>query len=213
MSEEGKVRMMVIPIVAMLAVTMVVAGWQHGEEQLEIDVDEGYDEIVIPEEMIKIPEGENVTGTYPQNKSMATTYVNNESSLEFEVEPEAVVSDPRRHSVHFTLKARGEFDEDLEIEDFQFQVVQEVGDTYSLGNTANISGLTLWEYSKQREHPESYGFDVDSNEFTAEIDYVWTISREDWGEPHTVELEAIVGGLSEDVSVGIDVHFEGSDEA
>ncbi|MFP4142644.1 MAG: NosD domain-containing protein [Thermoplasmata archaeon] len=32
MSEEGKVRLMVIPIVAMLAVTMIVAGWQQSEE-------------------------------------------------------------------------------------------------------------------------------------------------------------------------------------
>ncbi len=208
-SEKNKTRLMVIPIVAMLAVTMVVAGWQHEEEQLEIDVDEGYDEIVIPEE--EVP-AENEVENYPQNKSMATTYVNNESSLEFEVEPIYVGRTKRQQSTRFNLQARGEFDEDLEIEDFQFQVVQEVGDTYSLGNTANISGLTLWEYSKQREHPESYGFDVDSNEFTAEIDYVWTISREDWEEPHTLELEAIVGGLSEDVTVSIDVHIEGGNE-
>jgi len=32
-SEDGKIRMMVIPIVAMLVVTMVVAGWQYEEEQ------------------------------------------------------------------------------------------------------------------------------------------------------------------------------------
>ena len=206
-SEKNKTRLMVIPIVAMLAVTMVVAGWQHEEEQLEIDVDEGYDEIVIPEE--EVP-AENEVENYPQNKSMATTYVNNESSLEFEVEPIYVGRTKRQQSTRFNLQARGEFDEDLEIEDFQFQVVQEEGYAYSLGNTA--SGLTLWEYSKRQEHPESYGFDVDSNEFTAEIDYVWTISREDWEEPHTLELEAIVGGLSEDVTVSIDVHIEGGNE-
>jgi len=209
--------MMVIPIVVMLALTMVVAGWQY-EEEVEIDVDEGYDEIVIPEEEIKIPEGENVTGTYPQNKSVATTYVNNESYLEFEVELEVITSSPRRHSIRFELQVRGEFDEDLEIEDFQFLAVQAGGFgenaySYISGNYINTSGLSGWELSKQREQPESYGFDVDSNEFTAKMGYTWLIDRENWGEPHTLEFAAIVGGLSENVSVGIDVHFDGSDEA
>ena len=33
MSEEGKVRLLVISIVAMLAVTMVVAGWLHDDQE------------------------------------------------------------------------------------------------------------------------------------------------------------------------------------
>ncbi len=214
-SDEGKARFMVIPIVAMLAVTLVVAGWQYEEEDpIEVDVDEGYDEIVIPEE--KIP-AENEVENHPQNQSVATTYVNNESYLEFEVEPESVMSCEWRRSIFFNFRAKGEFDEDLEIEDFGFLAVETEGgpelNSYDyLSNTANISEGSDWEYSKQHQEPRSFGFDVDSNEFTAEIDYTHSIVRENWEEPHTLELEAIVGGLAEEVSVSIDVHVEGGDE-
>jgi len=33
LSEEGKARLMVVPIVVMLAVTMVVAGWLHEDQE------------------------------------------------------------------------------------------------------------------------------------------------------------------------------------
>jgi len=33
MSEDGKIRLMVVAIVAMLAVTLVVAGWQYEDQE------------------------------------------------------------------------------------------------------------------------------------------------------------------------------------
>ena len=197
---------------------MVVAGWQHEEEQVDIDVVPGHGEIIIPEEEIPGEDKGNVTGTYPQNKSIATTYVNNESYLEFEVKPESVMSDNWRHRINFKLRARGEFEEDLEIDDFQFLAVESDGgfilNSYNYhGPTANLSGVSPWEYSKQQEQPYSFGFDVDSNEFTAEIGTDWAIVRENWRDAFTLEMKAIVGGLAEEVSVSIDVHVEGGDEA
>lgn len=45
MSEEDKMKLIAVAVVALLAVTLVVAGWQQGEEQVEIEVevDEGYE--------------------------------------------------------------------------------------------------------------------------------------------------------------------------
>ena len=200
--------MMVVPIVAMLAVTMVVAGWQQGGEQ-DIDVVPGHGEIIIPEE--EIP-GEGGPETYPQNKSIATTYVNNESYLEFEVKPMYVYCTEREHGMRLKLQARGEFDENLEIEDFQFIATPSDGFFTFQPSFANLSGVSPWEYSKQRKQPESFGFSVDSNEFTVEITYFWGINREKEGDTFTLELEAIVEGLSEDVSVNVDVYFERGDE-
>ncbi|MFW5945713.1 MAG: hypothetical protein ACOCTN_02425, partial [Candidatus Natronoplasma sp.] len=111
LSEEGKVRLMVIPIVAMLAVTMLVAGWQQEKKPVQIEVDEGYDEIVIPEE--EQPD-EGGPATTPQNKSIVTTNVNNESYLEFEVEPRSVkIGDYM--TVRLKLSAEGYFEEELDI--------------------------------------------------------------------------------------------------
>ncbi len=208
MSEEGKARLMVIPVVAMLAVTMMVAGWQQGgDDEVEIDVAPGHGELIIPEE--KIPEKGEVEN-YPQNKSIVTTYVNNESSLELEVEPMYVTSPADEHNVRFKFRATGEFDEDLDIENLKFVATPSDGIFTFEGGFANISGGTL---IKQEWPPESFVYVLDSNEFTAEVTYSWTIHREKEGDSFSLEVEAIVGGLSEEVSASIDVHFERGDKA
>jgi len=61
---------MVIPIVAMLAVTMVVAGWQY-EEQVEIDVDEGYEEMAVT--VPPTPEDEVRSKNFRDNESYRVT--------------------------------------------------------------------------------------------------------------------------------------------
>ncbi len=87
MSEEGKVRMMVIPIVAMLAVTMVVAGWQY-EEQVEIDVDEGYEEMTVtvpptPEDEVR---SRNFREEGPYRATARSEINDGEGFLEIDVE-------------------------------------------------------------------------------------------------------------------------------
>jgi len=72
MSDEGKARFMVIPIVVMLAVT-IVARWHHQEP---IDVDEAYEELEVDHRenfveerglMDKYHEDETITAVTPVN--------------------------------------------------------------------------------------------------------------------------------------------------
>ena len=222
-SEENKVRMMVVSIVAMLVVTMVVAGClEEGEEQVEIDVDEGYDEIVIPEE-----EQPNEGGpeTYPQNQSIVTTNVNNESSLEFEVEPMEIMRGEGRMFVTIKLSAEGTFEEELDVSTFKFRA-SEKEESESPFNSVEfqtrytqIDGGERWppheqQIGKAMVGPGNFaydGYDLNSNEFSVETMLYWEIDSENIGEEFTLQLEAIVGGLSEDVPATIDVHLEGGD--
>lgn len=55
------------------------------------------------------------------------------------------------------------------------------------------------------------GYDLDSNEFTVETLLYWEIDSEDRGEEFTLQLEAIVDGLSEDVPATVDICLEGGD--
>ena len=223
MCEEGKVKLIVLAIVAMLAVTLAVAGWQHEEEDpIEVDMDEGYDEIVIPEE--EQPE-EGGPETYPQNQSIVTTNVNNESSLEFEVEPMEIMRGEGRMFVTIKLSAEGTFEEELDVSTFKFRA-SEKEESESPFNIARfhpeysqIDNGERWPYHEQQKGgamvgPGNFvyeGYDLDSNEFSVETMLYWEIDSENIGEEFTLQLEAIVGGLSEDVPATIDVHLEGGD--
>jgi len=221
MSEENRIRLKVLTIVAMLAVTMVVAGCLEEEDPIEVDVDEGYDEIVIPEE--EQPDEDLVT-TLPQNKSTVTTIVNNGSSLEFEVEPRSVKRGDYM-TVRLKLSAEGTFEEELDVSTFKFRA-SEKEESESPFNIARfhpeysqIDNGERWSHDEQQQGsamvgPGNFvheGFDLDSNEFSVETMLYWEIDSENIGEEFTLQLEAIVGGLSEDVPATIDIRLEGGD--
>ncbi|MFW6142518.1 MAG: hypothetical protein ACOC53_08175, partial [Candidatus Saliniplasma sp.] len=203
--------------------TMVVAGWQQEEEeQVEIEVDEGYDEIVIPEE--EQPDEDLVT-TYPQNKSTVTTNVNNESSIEFEVEPRSVKRCDRVMTIRLKLSAEGYFEEELDISTFKFRASEKEESEKPFNGVefqtryTQIDKGERWPPDEQQTgsamvgpgHFAHDGYDLDSNEFSVETMLYWEIDSENIGEEVTLQLEAIVGGLSEDVPATVDICLEGSD--
>ena len=196
------------------------------ESKTEITVDEGYDEIVIPEE--EQPDEndvENVTGTNLQNKSVVTTIVNNESSLEFEVEPRSITKSLDLMQVRIKLSAEGYFVDELDVSTFEFRA-SEKEDSESPFNGvlfhpeySQIDNGERWPHHEQQigkamigpEHFAYDGYDLDSNDFSVETMLYWEIDPENIGEEFTLQLEAIVGGLSEDVPATVDICLEGGE--
>ena len=134
LSEEGKARLMVVAIVAMLAVTMVVAGWQYEEEseQPEIDVDEGFDEITIKNE--EIPDiGKTRHRDFEENRTIVTTEVNGNSSLTFELEVWTIFSGEESRRVSLDLRVEGDFDSNLNPDMFYL-----TGEVYG-GDTSHLN--------------------------------------------------------------------------
>jgi len=212
---------MVVAIIAMLLVTMLITGCLEEEDPIEVDVDEGYDEIVIPEEE---QPGEDLVITYPQNQSIVTTNVNNDSSLEFEVEPRSVKRGDYMN-VRLKLSAEGYFEEELDLSTFKFRASEKEESESPFNGVefqtsySQITGGERWPHHEQRTGgamvgPGNFvheGYDLDSNEFSVETMLYWEIDSENIGEEFTLQLEAIVGGLSEDVPATIDVHLEGGE--
>jgi len=136
--------MMVVPIVAMLAVTMVVAGWQY-EEQVEIDVDdqEAFDEVTI--ENNKLPDKEEPV-TNLQNESVATVvYINEKSYLEFEVEPRSITLDSEGYRVTMRIQTESVLTEELNPERFIIEA-EGIGKNLSAGeNTVAFQYSVLEE--------------------------------------------------------------------
>ncbi len=120
MSEEGKVRLLVISIVAMLAVMMVVAGSQQREH--ELDVEEGYDEMDIE----YVEPGQAIPPTEDDKKMRnvtAVTEINEEDGiLEFSVETKMIScgGDPTHNTVSLGLLVEGYFDDNLSPDSIRF---------------------------------------------------------------------------------------------
>ncbi|MFW5953107.1 MAG: hypothetical protein ACOCSJ_02995 [Candidatus Natronoplasma sp.] len=216
MSEEGKVRLMVIPIVAMLAVTMIVAGWQY-EEQVEIDVDEGYDEMQINyvEPGKAIPPTED--GREMENATAATEIEDGEAILEFDVETEEIScgGHPTRTDVRLGLLVEGDFNESLSPDSIRFSVELVNETTESLitfdfyKGYIEADGATLWPIEDIRSggkgsEPAYLGFDINEDEFTIRNEISWDIYDEDLGT-YTLELSAEIEGLSEEITSTVQV--------
>jgi len=219
-SDKNRPRFTLV-VILLIFVSITAYSLNNAESKQKITVDEGYDEIVIPEE--EQPDEDLVT-TIPQNKSIVTTNVNNESSLEFEVEPRSVKRGDYM-TVRLKLSAEGYFVDELDVSTFKFRA-SEKEESERPFNGVNfmtsynqIDGGERWPPHEQQPGkwmvgPEDFahdGYDLDSNEFSVETMLYWEISPENIGEEFTLQLEAIVGGLSEDVTATIDIRLEGGE--
>ena len=220
MTEEGKVRLMVIPIVAMLAVTMVVAGWQH---EGPIEWEKGYDEITV--EVPPPPEEESNMRTYYENESyraMSTSYVNGEEGyLELEIAPWKWIGDVESgYWVGIELETKGEFPSEYSLDELilKAQVIESpaIEENYNDWLTASwdSEGLDLWGFEKNNpgsvgEEKSFIGADVEDNNFSSNVrlinehSYKGSLAE----EPITLEIKAILRGLAEEVRATTRVSF------
>ena len=196
---------MVIPIVAMLAVTMVVAGWQYEEEseQPEIEVQRGENET----EISYARKGEP---SVDYNRSvMANTTVDGETALEFEVFNMAAGTAGGYHWTFIKLTAEGSLPEGLDPEEFRFEASEDGNISRSIFFERESSMIDNGSVRDDLDMGPKEIFDLDENEFKAESEVLWRIPEKNLGEPCTLELTAVIDGLSEEVSASIEVHIEG----
>ncbi|MEF8833102.1 MAG: hypothetical protein V5A66_06270 [Candidatus Thermoplasmatota archaeon] len=220
MKEKNKIRMMVVPVVAMLAVTMVVAGWQY-EEQVEIE--EGYDEMSI-EYVGKEKDGvsfrNETTGEYEKNAT-AITYVDGEENyLKFDVIARDITGPGNDQRLRLILDVEGRFDQEYNLDEFMFTMRAIEGENVSRSHQDFDMGfleedyLDLWPYEDllmgSRGTEKSFlGFDLEENEFSGEVQVTWTINEPYPEESHTLRLKSVVRGkLSEDVGATVDVNVQ-----
>jgi len=225
-SETTKIRVMVLPIIAMLAVTMIVAGYRDEGKQIEIEVEEYPDELNI-EPVNESDDGTGIDGRNlrPKNVTGVTT-VNNESQLSLRVEPLSRFIEgrpsPSTQFLQSDFQVSGAFEGDLDLETLRIEVTETQSKESSwvqfLIQELEIDEGERWpekEFSAGETFPtpddKAYvGFDIDSNEFVANGRIQWE-SRNIEGN-FTLQLQAIVeGNFSEEVVSTVELHIEGSD--
>ncbi|MFP4051661.1 MAG: hypothetical protein ACLFVB_07990 [Thermoplasmata archaeon] len=219
MSEKTKVRLMVIPIVAMLAVTMVVVGWQQGEEQVEIEIEEELGELTI--EHLAMDDQPAVLGD--EVNTTGSAIVNNESHLELKADPIKIEPGGEAERIYIHLTAEGTFEEELDVDTFKFTGSEMVNNEPPFNGiqfetiSSQIVGGEIWPSDEQRggvraaspEHYAYQGYDLESNEFVVENVLYWSFPEENVGEESSLEIQAVVHGLSEDVTATVQVNIEG----
>jgi len=231
-SEDTKPRLIVVAIVTMLAVTMVVAGWQHEEEQ-EIDVEEHPSELTL-ENHLQPPESPTGGGlrVISNLSSTSTIYVDNQGYLEFEVTPISISNEEATERelqwIRIELQVQGDFDEDLNIDTLKTIAVEDekreprFTSVNFLMPFSEFDGVDEWSEDEHNragsltspEEPVYLGHDIDSNEFTVEHRLEIARPLEEVGENLTMEFQAVVdGNISEEVVSTVHFNVEGIDES
>ncbi|MFP4002002.1 MAG: hypothetical protein ACLFU5_08895 [Thermoplasmata archaeon] len=214
MTEEGKVRLMVIPIVAMLAVTMIVAGWQQEEP---IEVEEGYGEMSI--EYFNKTDN-NMGREFSSKNATAVTNVNGENNtLELEVTPLTIWAASGRQSIRFKIEVKNDFEQNFNPkkllltakgpdEESNYENTLHFSRSYS-----NVSGLVPWpgercEIGKRGNETAFIGYDIKENHFSVKTRTIWDIPKGNWNNTYTLTFQSLIKGMSEDVKATIDVNIK-----
>ena len=199
-SEENKVRVMVLPIIAMLVVTMIVAGYR--DEGEGIDVDEGFDEISLE----YLPENSSPI-SYPSDAAISNTSINYESLMELHVEPISMWSINYSQTIRLRITVKAMLEAELEPDYIILENEVSDSSTDFMLTKTSINNESISEYHPQTDTIRRLGAYIHTNEFIFETLLQWDIQEEFWGEPLTLEIKATLGGLSEEVPATVHVHL------
>jgi len=216
MSEDTKPRLIVVAIVVMLAVTMVVAGWQY-EEEREIEVDEGYDEINVT-----VPPSQNFRDNESYRVTARSEINDGEGYLEIDVIAGKWIELPKmsrfhldNHFINIDGQLGSEYNPDRltveaqlinspALERKERRELLRLKYWHSEGSGEEgleTCSLEKMEYSNLGEEAFVY-YEVEENNFSVEhlvmdSEHNYNYSLVD--EPITIEYRAILEGLQEEV--------------
>ncbi|MGM0509570.1 MAG: hypothetical protein ACQESD_00380 [Thermoplasmatota archaeon] len=200
----------VVPVVVIAA----VAGYYLYPVEEPLRIEEGFAEIWLED----LPGPGEPAKNYDNVSATATTYINNDSYMKFEVITRETICTERRRITGIELKSDVLLSEDLNPDNFKF--------TFRLIETENLEdnyghfqkAYTVTENAsfgyEERVSRASHvlNFEVNSNSFEVETHLNWDIWNTSWGYPATLEVTASLGGLSEDVVATVHVHIVGEGE-
>jgi len=193
----------VVAIVVMLAVTMVVAGWQQSEEQIPIEVEEDFDEKTLEytPDLLEPTSFINVSSS-----AEASSQIDGEEALELNAT--VYHYDPRlidEALIPGDITVNGNISSELDPEKLviESEIVEapepdKLGH-YWLPSQWESDGLDSDE-DNMRSSDEQLISDVEKNNFSAGIRFYKIYFTDYFEEPTTIEFRAILQGLSEEVT-------------
>ncbi len=189
-----------------------VVGYQLVQEEESIDVDEGFAEMTVEYQPTSGP-----SRSYMRS-STATTHINDNSSLELNLTFAVVLPTDRRHEILIGLDVEGDFEEDLLPKTLEFRARGHEGINVSSnlylfrsipGEVIGCSIRGGYGEGGWGTDTATVGFDIDSPHFgVRSTEMYWIIPTSNVYNPYTLEIQAVVGGLSEEVVATVHVHID-----
>ncbi len=186
----------------------------ENENKMKISVDEGYEEISVE----YLPETNVVESNYDNYSVTATTYINNESTLKLKLKLESIVVTDRVQTVRYSVTVTGEIEDNLEPEKLKIMPFR--------NKTSGAKPVTIYNFNNNFLDTMNASF-VDSkiggdlnydlfkiknSDFKAHTLLLWDIPIEKCGNPYTLHNKAVLEGLSQDVTVTVDLNIQGAFE-
>ncbi|MGM0511051.1 MAG: hypothetical protein ACQESD_08050 [Thermoplasmatota archaeon] len=210
----------VVIIVLILAIASVYSYFTFFQK--DIDVDEGFDEVSVnyagPGDVIDFY---NTTSGESTKNATATTYIDDESNYLI-LSVDVITTDGPGGSYYSTevgIHIESKLDDDLKPKELKLMVRNKEGEDID-ENIYNFQSVFLetehadgwpYEYNDLGSRGDDwayFGFDLKDEDFTIDIRGGWDIPHENYPNPYTLEIKAVMKGLSEDVEAVVDVNIE-----
>ncbi|MFW6072065.1 MAG: hypothetical protein ACOC6U_01040 [Thermoplasmatota archaeon] len=217
-SDKNRPRLTLI-VIFLIFVSITAYSLNNAESKQKITVDEGYEKIKM-----KHYNGEDLGIVYGDIlNTTAVTTIDKQSSLELKVVPRSITVNNDYHQINIEIYTEGDFSSKHEIKVFKFTAAEKKKSekpynhlNYYLSSTGIDNG-NMWSAEDQSQGvvavgPDKIafvGFDLISKKFSTSTELSWRIPVENIGNNYTLELKGVVKGLSEDVTVTIDIDMEG----
>ncbi len=218
MKEENKARLIVVGIVAMLAVTMVMA--RYREDKKPIEWEEGYDEVAVT-----VPSSSSEPGKRhdknESNTAIAVSTINGKDSLELNVTPiYSKAIGGTRYTTDIWVSVEGNISTELDPEELVIETEMKEAPEPAIAQDHYLSqweaeNLDLWPPKELIPGSGGYektrlGSDIEDNNFSGGFEFFYTYYEREvpFDEPITIEVRAILRGLSEEVTARAELTFE-----
>lgn len=210
--EKNKPRLTLIVI--LLVFVSITVYSLNVESKTEISVDEGIEEISVE----YLPEQNIPERNYDNYSVTSTTHINNESTLKLKLKPLAIVVTDEVQIVMYSVTVTGDIKDNLQPGKLKIMLFgnktsgAKLFTIYSFDNNFLDTKNTSFIDSKVGGDLDYDLFKIESNSFKAHTQITWDIPIEKCGNPYTLHNRAVLEGLSQDVTVTVDLNIEGGFE-
>ncbi|MFP4052033.1 MAG: hypothetical protein ACLFVB_09885 [Thermoplasmata archaeon] len=213
LSEKNKPRLTLL-LILLVFISITAYSLNNAESKQKITVDEGYDEISVE----YLPEPNIPERNYENYSVTATTYINDESTLKLKLKLESITVTDRVQTVRYTVTVIGDIKDNSQPAKLKIMPFR--------NKTSGARPVTIYNFNNNFLDMRNASF-VDSkiggdlnydlfkignNDFKAHTLLLWDIPIEKCGNPYTLHNRAVLEGLSQDVTVTVDLNIEGAFE-
>ena len=219
-NKNNKKIIFVLIVVALLVIGSIYAYFVYFQK--EIDVEEGFDEVSVnyagPGDVIDFY---NTTSGESTKNATAISYINDESNYLI-LSVDVICTDGPGgdyYSTEVGIHIESKLDDDFNPRELKMMAKNMEGDNidenyyHFFSELLDSNNAESWPYENNNlggggDDWAYVGFDLKDEDFTIDSRGGWDIMHDNYPNPYTLEIKAVMQGLSEDVEAVVNVNIE-----